>query len=100
MLGHSSPIQPTRVIEIRGEETNPSLSGSTRVINIREEEEEEETIDLSQKVVEPRRSGREIRLLKCYEINIVVPDTNNNDPISFEEAMVNVDKDEWQKAMN
>ena len=92
ILGHSSLMQPTRVVEIRGEETNPSLSGSTRVVNTREEEEE--TTDLSQRVVEPRRSRREIRLPKRYEINIVVPDTNDNDPTSFEEAMVDADKDE------
>ena len=91
-------MQSTRVIEKEGEEFNPSLSGSTRVVNIIEEEEE--TIDLSQRVVEPRRSGREIRLPKCYEINIIVPDTNDDDPTSFEEAMVDTDKDEWQDAMN
>ena len=98
MLGNSSPIQLTRVVEIRGKETNPSLSGLTKVVNIREEEEE--TTDLSQKVIESRRSGRKIRLPKRYEINIIVPDTNDDDPSSFEDAMIDADKDEWQEAMN
>ena len=31
---------------------------------------------------------------------MVIPDTDNNDPTSFEKAMVDADKDEWQKAMN
>ena len=98
MLGHSSPIQPTRVVKIRREETNPSLSESTRVVNIREEEEE--TTDLSQRVVEPRHSGREIRLPKCYEINITILDMNEDDPTSFKEAMIDANKDKWQEAIN
>ena len=98
MLGHSSPMQPTRVVKIRGKKSNPSLYGSARVVNIKEEEEE--TIYLSQKVVESRHSGREIRLSKRYKINIIVPDTNDDDPSSFEEAMVDAEKVEWQEAIN
>ena len=98
MLGHSSLMQITRVLEVREKEINPSLSRSTRVINTREKEKE--TIDLSQRFTEPRRSGRKIRLSKRYKINIVVPNTNDDDPSSFKEAMVDAKKDEWQEAMN
>ena len=37
---------------------------------------------------------------KRYEANIVIPDTNDEDPSSYEEAMVDTDKEKWYEAMN
>ena len=37
--------------------------------------------------MELRRSSRTIRLLKRYEVNIVVPETNNEAPNSYEDTM-------------
>ena len=48
----------------------------------------------------PRRSGRLKRPLDCYEANIVVPDTNDEDPSSYEEAVMDSDKEKWHEAMN
>ena len=59
--------------------------------------EEGETTVPSQEPSKPRRSGREIRLPVRYrkenEANVVVSDTNDHDPVSYEEAMVNSDKE-------
>ena len=41
-----------------------------------------------------------VRYRKENEANIVVSDTNDDDPISFKEAMVNPNKEKWQEAMN
>ena len=35
-----------------------------------------------------------------YETNVIVSDTNDDDPASFKEAMISSDKDKWQEAMN
>ena len=35
-----------------------------------------------------------------YETNVIVSDTNDDDPTSFKEAMISSDKDKWQEAMN
>ena len=48
----------------------------------------------------PRRSGRIRRPPERYEANIVVPDTNDEDPSSYEEAMMDSDKEKWHEAMN
>ena len=48
----------------------------------------------------PRHSGR-IRLAPDrYEANIVVFDTNDEDPSSYEEAMMDSDKEKWHEAIN
>ena len=60
--------------------------------------EEGENPDLGR--VLPRRSGRVIRKPDRYEANVIVTDTNDEDPASYQEAMVDPDKDEWQNAMN
>ena len=49
IIGHSSPMKLTRVIGVKEEETSPSLSGWTRVVNTREEKEK--TTELSQRVI-------------------------------------------------
>ena len=74
MLALSSTLQPTRVVELR---------------------EEEETTTPSQDAIVPKRSGREIRLPVRYrtEVNVIVSDTNDDDPMSFREAMDNLDKE-------
>ena len=48
----------------------------------------------------PRRSGRIRRPPERYEVNIVVPDTNDEDLSSYEEAMMDSDKEKWHEAMN
>ena len=94
MLGTTSTPQSTRVVELRSEEIESSSFQPTRVVELREEEE---TTVPSQEPSEPRRSGREIRLPSRYrkenEANIVVSDANDDDPVSFKEAMVNTDKE-------
>ena len=71
----------------------PSSSRSVRVTNMRDEEEEEQTTIPSQNIPKPHHSGRIIRLPRRYETNVIVSDTNNDDPDSFKEAMISSDKD-------
>ena len=74
-------------------------SMTTRVVDI-----DNETNDItdfsSQKVVIPRRSGRIVRQPDRFEAHVVVPDTNDEDPNSFKEAISDADKEEWLEAMN
>ena len=78
----------------------PSSSRSVRVTDRRDKEEEEQTTIPNQNIPEPRRSGRTIRLPRRYETNVIVFDTNDDDPASFKEAVISSDKDKWQEAMN
>ena len=72
---------------------------TTRVVDI--DNEIKNIIDFSnQKVIIPRHSGRIRRALDRYEANIIVPDTNDEDPRSYEEAMMDSDKENWHEAMN
>ena len=74
-------------------------SVTTRIVDI--DHETKNIIDLSnQKVIIPRRSGRMRRAPDHYEANIVVPDTNDEDPSSYDEAMMDSDKEKWHEAMN
>ena len=74
-------------------------SVTTRVVDI--DNEAENITNLSnQKVIIPRHSGRIRRAPDRYEANIVVPDTNDEDPSSYEEAMMDSDKEKWHEAMN
>ena len=70
-------------------------SCSVRVTDRRDEEEEEQTTIPNQNIPEPRRRGRTIRLPRRYETNVIVFDTNDDDPSSFKEAMISSDKDKW-----
>ena len=54
----------------------------------------------NQEVITPRCSGRIRRPLDCYEANIIVPDTNDEDPSTYEDAMMDIDKEKWYEAMN
>ena len=74
MLAPAFTFQPTRVVELR---------------------EEEETKVPNQDAIVPERSGREIRLPVHYrtEANVIVSDTNDDNPMSFREAMDNPDKE-------
>ena len=54
----------------------------------------------SQKVIIPKRSGRIRRSPERYEANIVVPDTNDEDPSTYEDAMMDTDKEKWREVMN
>ena len=63
----------------------------------------EETTVPDQVTMVPRRSGREIRLPSRYRQEIeanVVTDTNEEDPLTYKDAMVDCDKEQWQEAMN
>ena len=35
-----------------------------------------------------------------YETNVIVSDTNDDDPASFKEAKISPDKEKWQEALN
>ena len=103
MLGTTSSPQQTKVVGLKSEKTGSSSSQPTMVVELREEEEKETTV-LSQEPSKPRRSGREIQLAVHYrkenKANIVVSDTNEDDPVSYKEAMVNSNKEKWQETMN
>ena len=53
-----------------------------------------------QKVIIPRRSRRIRRPPECYEANIVVPDTNDEDPSTYEDAVMDTNKEKWHETMN
>ncbi|KAA0050105.1 gag/pol protein [Cucumis melo var. makuwa] len=52
----------------------------------------------------PRRSGRVVsqpnRYLGLIETQVVIPDDGVEDPLSYKQAMNDVDKDQWVKAMD
>ncbi|TYK27941.1 gag/pol protein [Cucumis melo var. makuwa] len=58
----------------------------------------------SQSLIMPRRSGRIVsqpnRYLGLTETQIVIPDDGVEDPLSYKQAMNDVDKDQWVKAMD
>ena len=78
--GKLSSNVSTRVIE------NDTDSVTTRVVDM-DIETENNTNEQCQKVIIPRRSARISRPLEYYQANIVVPDTNDEDPSSYEEAI-------------
>ena len=51
-----------------------------------------------------RRSGRVVRLPSYYrheeEVQFLVSVTNQDDPLTYRDAMDDADKDKWQDAMN
>ena len=79
---------------LREDEELSSSSGSARVADLREEEEEQ-TIIPYQNTPEPKRNERTIVLPKRYETNIIVSDMNDKDPTFFKEVMVSSDKEKW-----
>ena len=66
-------------------------------------ERNKETTDPIQDVIAPRRSGRvpkqPIRYTGAGEVNVVVTDTSDDDPLSYKHAMDDPDKDKWLTAM-
>ena len=84
------PDDLTRVVE---KVTN---SVTTRVVDI---DNETENIT-GRKVIIPRHSEKIKRPLERYEANIVVPDTNDEDPSTYEDAMMDTDREKWHEAMN
>ncbi|TYK29847.1 gag/pol protein [Cucumis melo var. makuwa] len=58
----------------------------------------------SQDLREPRRSGRIVhqhnRFLDLIETQVVIPDDGVDDPLTYKQAMNDVDRDEWIKAMD
>ena len=76
----------TRVAE------NDTDSVTTRVVDI-DSETKYITDKKNQKIIMPRRSGRIKRPTDHYEANIVVPDTNDEDSNTYEEAMINTEKE-------
>ncbi|KAA0061924.1 gag/pol protein [Cucumis melo var. makuwa] len=58
----------------------------------------------SQELREPRRSGRVVhqpnRYLGLSETHVVIPDDGIEDSLTYKQAMNDVDRDQWIKAMN
>ena len=97
MQGQSSSSTPGTSVGVGDEEEIPPSSILPRVGGIVVEEEEQ--TEPSQRIL-PRRSGRIVRQTDRFEAHVVVPDTNDEDPTSFKEAMSDADKEEWLEAMN
>ena len=66
-------------------------SVTTRVVDI-DNKTKNITHFSNQKVIMPRGSGRIRRAPDRYEANIIVPYTNDEDPSSYEEAIMDFDK--------
>ena len=58
----------------------------------------------SQELKEPRRSGRVVhqpdRYLGLIETQVVIPDDGIEDPLTYKQAMNDVNRDQWIKAMD
>ena len=72
----------------------------TKVFETREEEENTTHHDITW----PRRSGTIVRQLTRYghdgETNVVITDTDVDDPLSHHDVMRDIDKEQWLEAMN
>ena len=86
-MKRKSQNNTTRVVK------NNTDSMITRVVNI-DNETDSITNFSNQKVIMPRHSRRVRRPLDRYEANVIVPDTNNEYPSSYEEAMMDSDKEQ------
>ena len=76
-------------------------ANSVTIIVIDIVNEIENIIDFSnQKVIMPRCNGRIRRAPDRQEANIIVPNTNDEDQSSYEEAMMDSDKEKWHESMN
>ena len=72
---------------------------TARVVDI-DNETKNITYIPSRKAIMPRRSERIRRPLECYEANIVVLDTNDEDLSTYEDAIMDTDKEKRHEAMN
>ena len=82
-MGSPSSSQLTRVVDSKENEEMSSSSRLVRVTDRRDKEEEEHTTILSQNIPKPRRSRRTIRFPGRYETNVIISDTNDDNPTSF-----------------
>ena len=69
-----------------------------------DERQHQETTIPDQNIPVPRRSGRVVRPPTRYghegEAELLVSDTNQDDPLTYKHAMEDSDKEKWQEAMN
>ena len=69
-----------------------------------DERQSQETTILIQNILVPRRSGRVVRLPSCYghegKVQFLVSVSNQDDPLTYRDAMDDSDKDKWQDDMN
>ena len=69
-----------------------------------DERQSQETTIPIQNILVPLRSGRVVRLPSRYghegEVQFLVSVTNQDDPLTYRDAMDDSDKDKWQDAMN
>ncbi|KAA0041698.1 gag/pol protein [Cucumis melo var. makuwa] len=88
---------------------NEATNESTRVDQVGPSSRVDETTTLgqshpSQSMRMPRRSGRVVSQLNCYlgltETQVVIPDDGVEDPLSYKQAMNDVDKNQLVKAMD
>ena len=64
---------------------------------------DEENTNVGPSATLPRRSGRVSREPDRYlgfEANVVALDAKDDDPVSFNDAMVDLDKEKWLEAMD
>ena len=91
------PRSKTVLEELQSDEIRPSPSTTG-------ERQHRETAGPSQNILAPRRSGRVVRQPIRYEhegeIGFLVSDTNQDDPLTFKDAMDDSDKEKWLEAMN
>ena len=93
VLERKTQNDTTRVVE------NDTDSMTIKVVDI-ENETDNITDFLNQKVIITRRSGRVRSPPDRYEANVVVPNTNDEDPRSYEEVILDFDKEKWHEAIN
>ena len=69
-----------------------------------DERQSQETTIPIQNILVPRRNGRVVRLPSCHghegEVQFLVSVKNQDDPLTYRDAMDDYDKDKWQEAMN
>ncbi|TYJ98755.1 gag/pol protein [Cucumis melo var. makuwa] len=83
---------------------NEATDGSTRVVDEVGPSSRVDETTTKQLLRMPRRSGRVVsqpnRYLGLTETQVVIPDDGVEDPLSYKQAMNDVDKDQWVKAMD
>ena len=92
-----TPCSKTVLEELQSDQIrrSPSTTG---------ERQRRETATPNQSVLAPRRSGRVVRQPIRYEhegeVRLLVSDTNQDDPLTYSDAMDDSDKEKWLEAMN
>ena len=91
------PHSKTVLEELQSDEIRPSPSTTG-------ERQDEETASPSLNILAPRRSGRVVRQPTRYghegEVGLIVSYTNQDDPLTYCDAMDDSDKEKWLEAMN